>query len=65
MNKEINAMIEEFNLVSESKEPCNAQINIRLPESKKAKYDELQKMSENRLSKLIYQAIVKIIDSVN
>lgn len=65
MIKEIDVMIEEFKAVNETKEPCNAQIAVRIPETSKAKYDEVQLSKDNKLSKLISQAVVKIINSVS
>ena len=65
-NKSIENLISEFTskLGTETPEPCYEQINVRLPESYKHKYDEIQARHKKMLSKLLTKLTMQVIDSV-
>lgn len=59
-------MIDDFKGTNHDKtdEACYSLIGVRIPESYKTKYDDIQKMNNNKFSKLISDLVKKAIDSV-
>jgi hypothetical protein len=63
--KSLENWISEFKTdTKESAEPCLSMIAVRLPPSYKLSYDEIQKSSDKKLSKLLTKLTMEIIDSV-